>query len=125
VANVGEDDDFIDDDVGGVLIGRVGGALVGVPLPPDMCLTALLLVEEFILLHLLLPFLVFVPIIIVSIWTFCATMIGFTTTIVNPLGMWLVVHALTLLRICWKLLMTRAIFSLSRLEGQFEAPCLE
>jgi hypothetical protein len=33
VADVGEEDILIDGDVGGVLVGGVGGALVGVPLP--------------------------------------------------------------------------------------------
>jgi hypothetical protein len=45
VANVGEEKPFVDGDVGGVLIGGgVGGALVGVPLPSNMGIAALLLV---------------------------------------------------------------------------------
>jgi hypothetical protein len=44
VADVGEDKTFVDGDVGGVLIGGVGGALVGVPLPANMGIAALLLV---------------------------------------------------------------------------------
>jgi hypothetical protein len=37
VADVGEDEAFVDGDVGGVLVGGgVGGALVGVPFP-TMC----------------------------------------------------------------------------------------
>jgi hypothetical protein len=32
VADVGEEDPFVDGDVGSVLVGGVGGALVGVPL---------------------------------------------------------------------------------------------
>jgi hypothetical protein len=31
VADVGEEEAFVDDDVGGVLVGGVGGALIGVP----------------------------------------------------------------------------------------------
>jgi hypothetical protein len=52
VADVGEEETLVDDDVGGVLVGGgVGGALIGVPLPADMGIAALLLVI------LLLPFL--------------------------------------------------------------------
>jgi hypothetical protein len=36
VADVGEEKAFIDGDVGGVLVGGVGGALVGVPFPPHV-----------------------------------------------------------------------------------------
>jgi hypothetical protein len=56
VADVGEEETLVDDDVGGVLIGGgVGGALVGVPLPANMGIAALLLVVP--LLLLLLPLL--------------------------------------------------------------------
>jgi hypothetical protein len=45
VADVGEEESFGDGDVGGVLIGgRVGGALIGVPLAAHMGIAALLLV---------------------------------------------------------------------------------
>jgi hypothetical protein len=44
VANVGEEESFGDGNVGGVLVGGVGGALIGVPLPANMGITALLLV---------------------------------------------------------------------------------
>jgi hypothetical protein len=45
MADVGEEEPFVDDDVGGVLVGGgVGGALVGVPLPVNMGIAALLLV---------------------------------------------------------------------------------
>jgi hypothetical protein len=45
VANVGEEKALGDDDVCGVLVGGgVGGALVGVPLPANMGIAALLLV---------------------------------------------------------------------------------
>ena len=47
---------FGDDDVGGVLVaGGVGGALIGVPFPTHVGITALLLVV--LLLFLLLPLL--------------------------------------------------------------------
>jgi hypothetical protein len=61
VADVGEEEAFIDDDVGGVLIGGgVGGALVGVPFSAYVGITTLLLLVFLLLLLLLL--LVFVPI---------------------------------------------------------------
>ena len=45
MADVGEEEAFVDGDVGGVLVvGGVGGALVGVPLPANMGIAALLLV---------------------------------------------------------------------------------
>jgi hypothetical protein len=45
VADVGEEETLVDGDVCDVLVrGGVGGALVGVPLPANMGITALLLV---------------------------------------------------------------------------------
>jgi hypothetical protein len=44
VADVGEEESFGDGDVGGILVEGVGGALVGVPLPANMGIAALLLV---------------------------------------------------------------------------------
>jgi hypothetical protein len=44
VADVGEEEPFVDGDVGDVLVGGVGGALVGVPLSANMGIAALLLV---------------------------------------------------------------------------------
>jgi hypothetical protein len=59
VANVGEEEALVDDDVGGVLVGGgVGGALVGVPFPTYVGIAALLLVVP--LLLFLLPLLVIV-----------------------------------------------------------------
>jgi hypothetical protein len=56
VADVGEEKALGDGDVCGVLVGGgVGGALVGVPLPANMGIAALLLVVP--LLSLLFPFL--------------------------------------------------------------------
>jgi hypothetical protein len=61
VADVGEEEAFVDDDVGTVLVGGgVGGALVGVPFLAYVGITALLLVVS--LLLLLLSLLVLVPI---------------------------------------------------------------
>jgi hypothetical protein len=69
VADIEEEKDLVDGDVGGVLIGGgVSGALVRVPLPPHVRLATLLLVIS-LLLHLLLPFLVIVPVTVTSIWT--------------------------------------------------------
>jgi hypothetical protein len=45
VADVGEEETLVDGDVGSVLVGGgVGGALVGVPLPTNMGIAALLVV---------------------------------------------------------------------------------
>jgi hypothetical protein len=45
VADVGEEETLVDGDVCGVLVGGgVGGALIGVPLPANMGIAALLLV---------------------------------------------------------------------------------
>jgi hypothetical protein len=44
VANVGEEEAFVDGDVGGVIVGGgVSGALVGVPFPTYVRIAALLL----------------------------------------------------------------------------------
>jgi hypothetical protein len=64
VVDIGEEKTLVDGDVGGVLVGGVGGALVGVPLPSYVRLATLLVVV------VLLPFLVIVPITITCIWTF-------------------------------------------------------
>jgi hypothetical protein len=61
VADVGEEESLVDSDVGGVLVGGgVGGALVGVPLPTNMGITAFLLV--ILLLLLSSPLLVIAPV---------------------------------------------------------------
>jgi hypothetical protein len=61
VADVGEEEPFVDGDVGGVLVGGgVGGALIGVPLPANMGIAALLLIVP--LLFSPLSFLVVAPI---------------------------------------------------------------
>jgi hypothetical protein len=45
VADVGEEETLVDGDVGGVLVGGgVSGALIGVPFPTHVGITALLLV---------------------------------------------------------------------------------
>jgi hypothetical protein len=96
VDDVGEEKSLIDGDVGGVLVGGgVGGALVGIPFPPHVRLATLLLVIYF-LLHLLLPFLVVVPVTVTCIWIFCNKVTGLTTPIARPLGTGLVVLPLPL-----------------------------
>ena len=61
VADVGEEEAFVDNDVGGVLVrGGVGGAFVGVSFPTYVGIITLLLVVP--LLFLLLPLLVVAPI---------------------------------------------------------------
>jgi hypothetical protein len=49
VADVGEEEAFGDGDVGGVLVGGVGGALIGVSFPTHVGIAALLLVVLFLL----------------------------------------------------------------------------
>jgi hypothetical protein len=61
VADVGEEKTLVDGDVCGVLVvGGVGGALIGVPLPTNMGIVALLLV--ILLLLLSSPLLVVAPV---------------------------------------------------------------
>jgi hypothetical protein len=96
VPDIWEDKAFVDGNVGGVFVrGGVGGALVGVPLPSHVCLTTLLLVV--VLLHLLLPFLIAIPVTITCIWTFSNIVTGLTTSVANPLGAWFVLLPLPLL----------------------------
>ena len=65
MADVGEEKTFVDGDVGGVLIG--GG--VGVPLPANMGIAALLLVVFLLLLSS--PLLVVTPVTVTRNRTFC------------------------------------------------------
>jgi hypothetical protein len=82
VADAGEEEALVDDDVGGILVrGGVGGALVGVPFPTHVGITALFLVVS--LLLLLLPYLVVAP--ITRNWTFCYKVTGLTTLVANLL----------------------------------------
>jgi hypothetical protein len=83
VADVREEETLVDSDVCGVLVGGgVGGALVGVPLPANMGIAALLLVVP--LLFLLLS-----PLVVASVTrnrTFCYKVTGLTTFVANLLG---------------------------------------
>ena len=89
MADVGEEETLVDGDVCGVLIGGgVSGALIGVPLPANMGIAALLLVIS--LLLLLLPPLVIIPVTITRQRAFSDKMTGLTTFVANLLGnlMW-------------------------------------
>jgi hypothetical protein len=98
VADVGEEEAFVDSDVGGILIVvGGGGALFGVPFTAYVCIAALLLVIS--LLLLLLPLLVFVPVTFTRNWTFSNKVTGLTTSVTYPLGAGLVVFPLLCLRI--------------------------
>jgi hypothetical protein len=86
VADIGEEETFVDGDVGGILVGGgVGGALVGVPFLAHVRIAALLLVVS------LLPLLVFVPVTFTRNWTFSYEMTGLTTPVAHPFGVGLVV----------------------------------
>jgi hypothetical protein len=96
VADVGEEKSLVDGDVGGVLVvGGVGGALVGVPLPANMRIADLFLVIS--LLLLLLPPLVIIPVIITRQRAFSDKMTGLTTFVAHLIGMGLVIFPLPLL----------------------------
>jgi hypothetical protein len=84
MADVGEEEAFVDGDVGGILVGGVSGALVGVPFPTYVGIAALLLVVSLFLL--LLPPLVVAPVTITRHRTFSNKMIGLTTFVAHPLG---------------------------------------
>jgi hypothetical protein len=98
MVEVGEEKTFVDGDVGDVLVEvGVGGALIGVPFPYNVRLATLLLVVILLIFHLLLPFLVVIPITITCIWTFSNKMTEHTTPVANPLGAGFVVLPLPLL----------------------------
>jgi hypothetical protein len=85
VADVWEEKSLGDGDVGGVLVGGgLGGALVGVPLPANMGIAALLLVAP--LLFSPLSLLVVAPVTVTRYRTFCNKMSGLTTFVAHFLG---------------------------------------
>jgi hypothetical protein len=87
VADVGEEEAFVDGDDGCVLVGGgVGGALVGVPFSTHVGIAALPLVVPLLLLLLLLLFLVVAPVTITLNWTFSNKMTGLTTFVTHPFG---------------------------------------
>jgi hypothetical protein len=96
VAEVGEEKAFGDGDVCGVLVeGGVGGALVGVPLPENMGIAALLLVVP--ILFSSLSLLVVASVTITRQRAFSDKMTGLTTFVANLLGTGLVISPLLLL----------------------------
>jgi hypothetical protein len=97
MADVGKEDTFVDGDVGGILVRRVSGSLVGVSFLSYVRLATLLLVVVHLLLHLLLLFLVVIPVTIACIRTFSNKMTGLTTSVANPLRAGFVVLPLPLL----------------------------
>jgi hypothetical protein len=85
VADVGEEETLVNDDVGGILVeGGVSGAHVGIPFPTHMGIAALLLVV--FLLLLLPPLLVVVPVTITRHRAFSDKMTGLTTLVAHSLG---------------------------------------
>ena len=85
MADVWEEEDLVDGDVGDVLVGGgVGGAHVGVPFPTHVGIAALLLVLS--LLFLPLSLLVVVPITITRHRAFSDKMTRITTFVAHPLG---------------------------------------
>jgi hypothetical protein len=85
VVDVGEEESLVDGDVGGILDGGgVGGALIEVPFPTYVGITALLLVVS--LLLLLFPPLVVAPVTITRHWTFSNKMTRLTTFVAHPFG---------------------------------------
>jgi hypothetical protein len=117
VADVGEEKTFVDGDVGGVLVGGVDGALVGVPFSSYVRLATLLLVVVFLLFHLLLPFLVIVPVTITCLWTFSNVVTRLTTPVANPLGAGFVLLPLPLLEDLLEALNDKSHFVVVKLEG--------
>jgi hypothetical protein len=84
VADVGEEKTLVDGDVGNILVGGVGGALIGVPFPTNVGFAALLLIVPLLLLHLSL--LVVVPVTITRHRAFSDKMTGLTTFVAHFLG---------------------------------------
>jgi hypothetical protein len=118
VDDIGEEKTFVDGDVGGILVrGGVGGALVGVPFPSYVRLTTLLLVVVFLCLHLLLPFLVDVPVTITYICTFSNIVTGLTAPVANPLGAGFVILSFPLLEDLSKALNDKSHFIVVKLGG--------
>jgi hypothetical protein len=96
VADVGEKEALIDDDVGGILVGGgAGGALIRVSFPTYVGIATLFLVV--LLLFLPLSLLVVAPITVTRHRTFCNKMTGLTTFVAHPFGTGLVIFPLPLL----------------------------
>jgi hypothetical protein len=96
VADVGEEKSLGDGDVGGILVGGgVARAFVGVPLPTNMGIAALLLVIPILLLSS--PLLVIAPVTVTRNRTFCNKVTGLTTLVANILGAGLLIFPSPLL----------------------------
>ena len=88
MADVGEEEAFGDGDVGGVLVGGVTRAFVGVPLTTNMGIAALLFVVPLLLSS---PLLVVAPVTVTRNRTFCYKVTGLTTLVANLFGARLVI----------------------------------
>jgi hypothetical protein len=95
VADVGEEKAFVDGDVGGILVGGVGGALVRVPLAAYMGVATLLLVVFLLLLSS--PLFIVAPVTVTRNRTFCYKVTRLTTLVANLLGAGLVIFPSPLL----------------------------
>jgi hypothetical protein len=115
VADIGEEKTLVDGDVGSILVGGVGGALVGVPFLTHVGIAALLLVIS--LLFLVPSLLVVIPVTITRHRAFSDKMTRLTTLVAHFLGAGLVILPLLCLRIWRKLLMMSTISSLLSLEA--------
>jgi hypothetical protein len=116
VADVGEEEALVDDDVGSILVGGgVGGALIGVPFSIHMGIAALLLVVSFLLLPLSL--LVVAPVTVTRHRTFGNEITGLTTLVAHPFGTGLVVSPLPLLEDLAKALDDERHFLVVELRG--------
>jgi hypothetical protein len=123
VADVGEEETFVDGDVGGILVeGGVSRAHIGVPFPTHVGIIVLLLVIS--LLILLLPFLVIAPVTVTRYRTFCNKMTGLTTLVAHPFGTGLVVSPLPLLEDLVKALDDERHFLVVELGGVDGEPTL-
>jgi hypothetical protein len=90
MADVGEEEAFVDGDVGGVLVGGgVGGAFIAISFPTHVGIASLLLVVSLLFLPLFL--LVVAPVTVTRNRTFCYKVTGLTTLVAYFLGAGLVI----------------------------------
>jgi hypothetical protein len=121
VDDVGEDEAFVDGDVGGVLVGGgVDGALIGVPFPTHVGIVVLLLVVS--ILFLPLSLLVVARVTITRQWTLSNKMTGLTTFVANFLGAGLVIFPPPLLEDLAETLDDERHFLIVELGGVDEEP---
>jgi hypothetical protein len=116
VVDVGEEKALGDGDVGGVLVvGGVARAFIGVPLPTNMGIAALLLVVP--LLFLSSSLLVITPVTVTRNRTFSYKVTGLTTLVANLLGAGLVILPPPLLEDLAKAFDDKRHFLIVELEG--------